>query len=71
MIGQGSYATVRLAEDDSGKLVAIKTYSKAKLKDSEKRDNLKREIDILSRVRHTNIIEFVEAIETASTVPPY
>lgn len=41
-MGQGSNATVRIGQSTSGELVAVKTYDKSKLKEVEKRENVKR-----------------------------
>lgn len=57
VIGTGSYAVVRKAIDKvSGKQVAIKTYLRKDLTDMNKKNNLKREIQILSRLKHPNIM---------------
>ena len=45
IIGKGSYAVVKLAEDTYK--VAIKTYDKFRLIDPQRRMNVKREIEIL------------------------
>ena len=48
IIGKGSYAVVRIAEDTyTNKKVAIKTYDKFRLIDPQRRMNVKREIEIL------------------------
>ena len=48
IIGKGSYAVVKLAEDTyTNKKVAIKTYDKFRLIDPQRRMNVKREIEIL------------------------
>lgn len=44
LLGQGSNATVRIGQSTSGELVAIKSYDKSRLKEIEKRDNVKREV---------------------------
>lgn len=36
VLGQGAYATVRLAKSNTGNLVAIKCYEKSKINDNEK-----------------------------------
>ncbi|CAD8166170.1 unnamed protein product [Paramecium octaurelia] len=64
-LGQGSYATVKLARDKfTEKLIAIKIYSKAKLCNQQRRQQLKREIHILKLLNHPNIIKYVNTIET-------
>ncbi|CAD8156666.1 unnamed protein product [Paramecium pentaurelia] len=63
VLGLGSYAIVRLAQKGS-QYCAIKTYEKAKINDQQKRKNVCREVKILSKLRHPNIIKFVVACET-------
>ncbi|CAD8160254.1 unnamed protein product [Paramecium pentaurelia] len=64
-LGQGSYATVKLARDKfTEKLIAIKIYSKSKLCNQQRRQQLKREIHILKLLDHPNIIKYVNTIET-------
>lgn len=46
--------------------MAIKTYEKSKLQDPQKRKNVSREMKILSKLRHTNIIKLHQAAETAT-----
>jgi MAP/microtubule affinity-regulating kinase len=57
---------VRLAFDKMANnlKVAIKTYEKFKLYDSNRRKNVKREIAILSQLEHPNIIKLNTWIET-------
>jgi serine/threonine protein kinase len=58
---------VRLAVSKcSGVKYAIKTYEKSKLTDHQKRKNVTREIKILSKLRHPNIIKLNSAAETSS-----
>lgn len=65
VLGQGSYAVVRLAYDKTTNArVAIKTYEKYKLYDIHRRKNVKREIAILSQMDHMNIIKMPTWIET-------
>lgn len=59
MLGKGTYASVRMARTQEGELVAIKTYDKVRLSDPEKLENVKREVDILSRISHPNILHFL------------
>jgi serine/threonine protein kinase len=43
--------------------VAIKIYDKYNLKDSQKRKGVRREIKILERIRHENIVQLYEAFD--------
>lgn len=65
VIGQGSYASVRLATNKkTGKKFAIKIYEKIRLLDPMKMKNVKRETEIMSQIQHPNIIQFVSRLET-------
>lgn len=65
VLGLGAYAVVRLAVSrQNNTKYAIKTYEKAKLVDHQKRKNVTREIKILSKLRHPNIVKLVSACET-------
>jgi serine/threonine protein kinase len=69
VIGKGSYAYVRLARDrESGASVAIKTYDRARLNDNQKKDNVRREISILQKCSHDNIIKLVAVVETDEAI---
>ncbi|CAG7866196.1 unnamed protein product [Brassica rapa] len=67
-LGSGSFAVVWLATHrSSGLKVAIKEIDKKKLS-PKVRDNLLKEISILSTIDHPNIIRFYEAIETGDRI---
>ena len=69
MIGQGSYAVVKLALDKtSNEKVAIKIYEKYRLLDPRKMKNVRREIQILSCVNHPNVINMFSSFDTAKQV---
>ena len=69
ILGTGAYDTVRMATEKNSKLkYAIKIYEKSKLLDSQRMNNVKREISILKRVDHPNIIRLYYAIEDRRTV---
>lgn len=71
-LGKGSYAIVKLAnERRTGKKVAIKVYEKFKLSDPNKFKNIRREINILSKMNHPNIIRLFHVIDTVSSVNIY
>jgi len=69
ILGQGSYAVVKLAFDkNTSEKVAIKTYEKLRLSDPRKMKNVRREISILQGVSHPNIIQLYSAFETIRQV---
>eukprot|EP01016_Furgasonia_blochmanni_P030563 TRINITY_DN3176_c0_g1_i1.p1 TRINITY_DN3176_c0_g1~~TRINITY_DN3176_c0_g1_i1.p1 ORF type:complete len:474 (+),score=36.97 TRINITY_DN3176_c0_g1_i1:66-1487(+) len=69
IIGQGSYAAVRLATDlITNQNFAMKTYDKYKLFDLIKRKNLLREIENLKALRHEKIVKLHHVIETQKQV---
>lgn len=69
ILGTGSYATVRMSTDKITKQkYAIKIYEKSKLNDSQKMNNVKREISLLKRLEHPNIIKLFYAIEDKRSV---
>jgi tRNA A-37 threonylcarbamoyl transferase component Bud32 len=64
-IGQGAYAIVRSAIKKANTTkYAIKTYEKIKLLDPHRKRSVQREIDILSALRHQNIVKLFEVIDT-------
>jgi len=64
-IGKGSYAIVKVATERlTTKKVAIKTYDKIKLLDPQKKKNLDREISILQRLNHENIVKLYKTIHS-------
>ncbi|KAL4512062.1 hypothetical protein ABPG72_005064 [Tetrahymena utriculariae] len=67
VLGLGSYAVVRVVQDQNTKdKYALKTYEKKKLQDPQKRKNVAREVKILSKIKHINIIRLFDVIETSS-----
>lgn len=68
-IGQGAYAVVRAGVDtQSDRKVAIKIYDKLNLLDQQRRKGVRREIKILERMRHENIIHLYEAFDNKKQV---
>lgn len=68
-IGKGAYGTVRLGVScASGEKVAIKIYEKAGLSNPNKRKSVEREIKILSKLKHKNIIRLISTVENMSTI---
>jgi serine/threonine protein kinase len=68
-IGKGAYAIVKLAvHRPTGEKRAVKFYERSKLVDSMRKQSLLKEIKILKRIDHPNIIKLYEAIDTAKYV---
>ena len=64
-IGHGAFGKVNLAlHIASGRLVAIKTFSKKHLKNNHAKHKIKNEINILSRLRHPFINQILDSFET-------
>lgn len=62
-LGKGSFGRVKEAlHVISGERLAIKILEKAKIKKDEDLMRVRREIDILKRVRHPNIIQLYEVV---------
>lgn len=65
-LGKGSFGKVKEAlHVISGEKLAIKILEKDKIKKDEDLMRIRREIDILTKVRHPNIIQLYEVIETS------
>ncbi|XP_060530488.1 testis-specific serine/threonine-protein kinase 3-like [Cylas formicarius] len=68
-IGNGSYATVRMAHSERhGADVAIKIVSKFSAPADYLKKFLPREIEVVKGLRHHNLIRFLQAIETTHRV---
>ena len=68
-LGKGSYAIVKLATHKITKQkFAIKIYSKVSLLDSQKRNTVKNEINILKQLNHENIMKLYEVIDNPSSL---
>ena len=64
-IGQGAYATVRIAIHKATKTrVAIKIYEKSKIMDPQRKKSVKREVKLLKMMSHNYIIKLHETYET-------
>jgi serine/threonine protein kinase len=48
----------------SGRKVALKIYKKIKLSDINRRKSVRREIKLMQKIHHKNIIRLFEAIDT-------
>ena len=63
-IGKGAYATVRCARNtQTSSKVAIKIYDKFKLITPSRKKNAEREIKILTRLNHPNIVKLYKTVE--------
>jgi serine/threonine protein kinase len=68
-IGKGAYAEVKESiHKKTGERVAIKQYDRYKLLDLQRKKQAIREIKILSKLEHPNIIKLHESIDTVKYV---
>ena len=64
-LGEGAFGSVRLGiNKQTGEKVAIKILEKSKLKKIEEKIRVQREIEILKKVKHPNIVQLYSVIET-------
>jgi 5'-AMP-activated protein kinase catalytic alpha subunit len=64
-IGQGAYAVVKNGvHKASSRKVAIKIYEKYRIADTQRKNCVNREIKILKRLNHCNIVQLYETIDT-------
>ena len=64
-LGKGTFGKVKLATHLlTNEKVAIKILEKNRIKDKKDIDRISREIKILKKVRHPNVIQLYEIIET-------
>uniref|UniRef100_A0A7N5K4G5 non-specific serine/threonine protein kinase n=1 Tax=Ailuropoda melanoleuca TaxID=9646 RepID=A0A7N5K4G5_AILME len=59
-LGKGTYGKVKKARESSGRLVAIKSIRKDKIKDEQDLMHIRREIEIMSSLNHPHIIAIHE-----------
>ncbi|NXP49954.1 NUAK2 kinase, partial [Heliornis fulica] len=67
-LGKGAYGKVKKARERSGKLVAIKSIRKDKIKDEQDLVHIRREIEIMSSLNHPHIISVHEVFENSSKI---
>lgn len=68
-IGAGAYAVVRVAVcKEDNKKYAIKVYDKTLLTDPNRQKSVRREIKLLQKMNHPNIVKIYEAFETEDKV---
>ena len=66
-LGKGTFGKVKLATHTlTNEKVAIKILEKSRIKDKKDIERISREIKILKKVRHPNVIQLYEIIETES-----
>ena len=64
-LGEGTFGTVRLGVNrQTGEKVAIKILEKAKMNNFDDKQRLEREINLLKRIHHPNIVKLFCVIET-------
>ena len=65
-IGQGAYAVVKSGiHKETRRQVAVKVYEKYKLISSQRKNCVSREIQILKKLDHENIVKLYETIDTS------
>lgn len=68
-LGRGTYGKVKKAiERHSGRVVAIKSIRKDKIKDEQDMVHIRREIEIMSSLRHPHIISIYEVFENKDKI---
>jgi len=67
IIGKGAFSTVKSAKSKAGQEVAIKFIEK-KIIGSEDMALLAREMDIMKKVAHENVLKLIETFETEQMI---
>jgi MAP/microtubule affinity-regulating kinase len=68
-VGHGAYAVVKESiHKPTGQRIAIKQYDRYKLLDNQRKKSALREIKILSRINHPNVVKLYESIDTPKYV---
>uniref|UniRef100_A0A7M4EW99 non-specific serine/threonine protein kinase n=2 Tax=Crocodylus porosus TaxID=8502 RepID=A0A7M4EW99_CROPO len=67
-LGRGTYGKVKAARERSGRLVAIKSIRKDKIKDEQDLIHIRREIEIMSSLNHPHIIAIHEVFENNNKI---
>lgn len=68
-LGKGAYAVVKQGlHKKSNTQVAMKVYDKYKLTDNARKQSVKREISLLNRLTHPNIVRLFDSFDTRNTV---
>ncbi|KAM8868488.1 NUAK family SNF1-like kinase 2 isoform 1-T1 [Synchiropus picturatus] len=67
-LGKGTYGKVKKAKERCGRLVAIKSIRKEKIKDEQDLVHIRREIEIMSSLCHPHIITIYEVFENKDKI---
>lgn len=68
-IGKGAYAIVKQAlHKPTNRKMAVKIYEKSKLLDPQRKSSVKKEIQILKKIDHPNIVKLHEIIDSPKQV---
>uniref|UniRef100_A0A8C6T9H6 non-specific serine/threonine protein kinase n=1 Tax=Neogobius melanostomus TaxID=47308 RepID=A0A8C6T9H6_9GOBI len=67
-LGKGTYGKVKKARERTGRLVAIKSIRKDKIKDEQDLVHIRREIEIMSSLCHPHIITIYEVFENKDKI---
>ncbi|XP_034542041.1 NUAK family SNF1-like kinase 2 [Notolabrus celidotus] len=67
-LGKGTYGKVKKAKERSGRLVAIKSIRKEKIRDEQDLVHIRREIEIMSTLCHPHIITIYEVFENKDKI---
>lgn len=64
LLGTGSFSKVRQLEDPQGKIWAVKIIDKRRLKKECMEDQMLREIAIMKKLRHRNVVEMKDVLQS-------
>ncbi|XP_072238285.1 NUAK family SNF1-like kinase 2 [Leuresthes tenuis] len=67
-LGKGTYGKVKKAKERCGRLVAVKSIRKEKIKDEQDLVHIRREIEIMSSLCHPHIITIYEVFENKDKI---
>ena len=69
LIGRGAFGKVNLGLHVlTGRIVAIKSFNKNKLKNKESINKIYHEIDLMKNLRHNSIVKILETLETENYI---
>ena len=69
LLGQGTFAKVyHIRSLNTSEIVSIKSMDKGKISTVEMMEQIKREISMMSLVRHPNIVRLYEVMATKSKI---